>query len=139
MITVRKALLSDSDRLFLLAKEFTTSFIVEPEPFNLALNEILSTPEALLLVACDDNLVIGYLLAFDHYTFFANGRVAWVEEIMVEAEYRRAKVGQSLMTHSETWAQSRGARLIALATRRASTFYKALKYEDSATYFRKLL
>jgi hypothetical protein len=39
----------------------------------------------------------------------------------------------------EAWAKQREARLIALATRRAASFYKALGYEESASYFRKIL
>ena len=34
---------------------------------------------------------------------------------------------------------TRGSRLVALATRRAARFYAALGYEESATYFRKVL
>jgi NAD(P)-dependent dehydrogenase (short-subunit alcohol dehydrogenase family) len=37
------------------------------------------------------------------------------------------------------YAASRGCKLAALATRRAAGFYRALGYEESATYFRKLL
>ena len=39
----------------------------------------------------------------------------------------------------EAWAKEREVKQIALATRRASDFYKALGYEESAVYFRKLL
>jgi hypothetical protein len=39
----------------------------------------------------------------------------------------------------EAWAQTREARLVALATRRAAPFYQAIGYEESAIYFRKLL
>jgi len=34
---------------------------------------------------------------------------------------------------------TRGNRLVGLATRRAAALYKALGYEESAVYFRKLL
>lgn len=37
------------------------------------------------------------------------------------------------------WADASGCALIALATRRAAPFYRALGYEESATYFRKLM
>ncbi len=43
------------------------------------------------------------------------------------------------MTAFETWAQQRGSKLVGVSTRRASVFYHALGYEDSATYLRKLL
>jgi len=43
------------------------------------------------------------------------------------------------MSAFEAWAKARGAKMVALATRRASSFYLELGYEESATYFRKLL
>ena len=57
----------------------------------------------------------------------------------MRADARRRGVGAELMAGFEDWARSRGARLVALATRRAARFYLALGYEASATYFRKLL
>jgi hypothetical protein len=43
-----------------------------------------------------------------------------------------------LMSAFEQWAAAQGCALIALATRRAAPFYRALGYEESATYFRKV-
>ena len=40
---------------------------------------------------------------------------------------------------AETWVLSRGAALVSLATRRASAFWSAVGYEESAAYLRKLL
>ena len=81
---------------------------------------------------------IGYLLGFRHDTFYADGPVAWVEEIYTHPGRRRTGVAAALMREFESWAWQNGARLVALATRRASSFYEAIGYEDSAAYFRKL-
>jgi hypothetical protein len=43
------------------------------------------------------------------------------------------------MNAFEAWAVTEGCALVALATRRAAPFYRALDYEESAAYFRKLL
>lgn len=75
----------------------------------------------------------------DIWTFFANARVAWVEEVMVTEAARRRAVGTALMAQAEGWAREQDAAYISLATRRAANFYDALGYEDSATFFRKLL
>ncbi len=82
---------------------------------------------------------MGYCLGFDHVAFYANGRVAWVEEIAVRADARRQGIGAGLMAAFEAWAKDRGSRVAALATRRAAPFYAALGYTESAAYFRKLL
>jgi GNAT superfamily N-acetyltransferase len=135
--TIRPACLADADAAFLLAREFATSFTVEETSFRRTFGELLSSPSACFLVAELDEVVVGYVLGFSHPTFFANGRVAWVEELMVAEAYRRKGIGEALMDALARWAEERGCRMVALATRRASEFYAALGYEASATYFRK--
>ncbi|MBC8171242.1 MAG: GNAT family N-acetyltransferase [Anaerolineae bacterium] len=136
---IRKVETSDFEALFALVAEFTTSFTPERESFEQSAKALLTDEAAWLTVAEHEGEVIGYCLGFDHFTFYANGRVAWVEEIMVTADYRQQGIGRNLMLGFEAWAKERGSKLVALATRRAATFYLALGYEDSATYFRKLL
>jgi GNAT superfamily N-acetyltransferase len=138
-LIIRVAESADRDAVFALAREFATSFDVEAANFGLVFDELMQSPDARLLIALVDNNVVGYLLGFDHPAFFANGRVAWVEEIMVEPDQRRRGIGRKLMAEFEHWTASRNARLIALATRRAGDFYRSLGYEESATYFRRLL
>ena len=138
-LIIRPATESDGAALLTLARAFATSFRVEPAAFERAFVEILTHPDVCLVVAEENGAVIGYVLGFDHRTFFANGRVAWVEEIMVAQTHRRQGVGRRLMETLEAWAVSRDAKLIALATRRASDFYQAVGYEESAIYFRKRL
>lgn len=139
MTTIRPAEPHDGPALFLLARAFATSFAVEQAAFERTLTELLTHPEAFLAVAEADGEVTGYVLGFEHVTFFANGRVAWVEEITVAETFRRRGVGRHLMAAFEAWATAREAKIIALATRRAAGFYEALGYEESAAYFRKRL
>ncbi|MDB5292219.1 MAG: GCN5-related N-acetyltransferase [Phycisphaerales bacterium] len=139
MNLIRPAASGDSQAVFELACDFATTFRPERAAFQTAFTHLITQDDALLLVAESDGSVLGYLLGFDHYTLFANGRVAWVEEIMVREDRQREGIGRQLMGDFEQWARSRGAKLAALATRRADQFYWALGYEESASYFRKLL
>lgn len=146
---IRPATPADVDAVQALATAFATSFRVEADAFRASFAALLAAPDAALLVAEAGDEgggdggggggVIGYVLGFVHPTFYANGPVAWVEEITVEASLRRGGVGRALMDAFETWARVRDARLVALATRRAAAFYAALGYEESAIYHRKLL
>ena len=138
-VFIRKATEEDADAIFGLAKEFATSFLPERAAFENALAAIISNDEANLNVAEVDGEVVGYCLGFDHYAFYANGRVAWVEEITVKEPLRRRGLGKLLMENFEEWSSNRGNKLVALATRRAASFYESIGYEDSATFFRKLL
>jgi GNAT superfamily N-acetyltransferase len=136
---IRKAEVKDANEVLALAKSFSTSFQVDGEMFGTTFATILADPAALCAVAEVDERVVGYILAFSHFTFYANGEVAWVEEVTVNPPSRRSGLGRELMNYVEEWAQERNCRLVALATRRASEFYKVLGYEESATYFRKLI
>lgn len=131
--------MGDLDTIYALLQEFALSFSPEEAAFVESARHLLTDEAALLAVAEIEERVVGYCLGFDHYTFYANGRVAWVEEITVQAAHRRAGIGRMLMQHFEAWAAKRGSKLVALATRRASFFYRALGYEETATCFRKML
>lgn len=136
---VRRAELNDTDALLPLAKALATSFTVENQAFGQSFKQLLDMPHATLFIAEQGNELIAYLLGFEHPSFYANGSVAWVEELYVKEDYRSAGVGSLLMNHFEQATKSAGNKLIALATRRASDFYQSLGYQESATYFKKHL
>ena len=136
---IRPARATDAGAVLSLARPFATSFAIDEEAFQRSYPELLASTEARLLVAESGSAIVGYLLGFDHHTFFANGRVAWVEEITVDEQCRRQGIGESLMREFEAWARARECRLVGLATRRAAAFYAAIGYDESARYFRKLL
>jgi GNAT superfamily N-acetyltransferase len=139
MNRIRRAAPADSASLFDLTREFATSFHPQVEIFEQSFNYLIKQDDALLLVIDEANQLLGYLLGFDHHTLYANGRVSWVEEIMVRPDRRRCGLGRDLMLQFEQWTVTRGSRLVALATRRAAPFYTAIGYHESAVYFRKLL
>jgi GNAT superfamily N-acetyltransferase len=116
-----------------------TSFELDKHDYSRTFRSILNDSNVDLIIAEIDSSIIGYVLAFHHPTFYANGIVSWVEEIFVLEEYRGNNIGKQLMEEIETRALERGSRLIALATRRASEFYNAIGYAESATYYKKAL
>ena len=138
-MAIRPARARDAGAVLSLARPFATSFAIDEAAFHRSYSELLALAETRLLVAESGSRIVGYLLGFDHYTFFANGRAAWVEEIMVDASCRRQGIGGLLMREFEAWARARDGRLVALATRRAAAFYHAIGYDESAAYFCKLL
>ncbi|MET4224775.1 GNAT family N-acetyltransferase [Oerskovia enterophila] len=134
---IRRAAVADLEALWPLARDFATSFRPVRESFEETFRALLTTPEALVLVAGRGSEVVGYLLAHRHLTFLANGPVVWVEEVMVDAAVRGQGVGRQLMTASEDWAADSGAAYVSLASRRSGDFYRALGYEDSATFYKR--
>jgi GNAT superfamily N-acetyltransferase len=138
-IVVRSVRPADFDDMFDLVERFATSFCPERSAFDAAAQVLVGQDDAWLGGAESAGRLVGYCLGFDHMAFYANGRVSWIEELMVAESCRRQGVGRALITEFEAWARSRGSKLVGLATRRAAPFYDALGYEASATYYRKIL
>jgi GNAT superfamily N-acetyltransferase len=139
-MTIRPAVPDDADGIWRLVEDFAPTFRPEREAFDLTFRSLAEASQTLVLVAEQGSgSVVGYLLAHCRATFLANGPVAWVEEIMVAEPARRKGVGQALMNDVESWAKSRGAAYVSLASRRAGDFYLSLEYEDAATFFKKPL
>ena len=137
--SIRPAVSQDRENIWPLAREFATTFQLREEAFAASFGAIIHHDDALLIVAERGDRIVGYLLAHCHLTFLANGPVGWVEEVMVDESWRRKGVGEALMSAAETWSTAKGAAYIALASRRAQTFYEAIGYNDSARFFRKNL
>src|SRR6185503_9004668 len=136
---IRPAASKDEEQLFRLAQALATSFEVKRETFSASFRGVLASNSCDLLVAEVGGALVGYVFGLHHPVFYANGDVSWVEEIFVEEARRRLGIGKRLMAAFEHQAQERGSRLVGLATRRAASFYKSVGYEESATFFRKLL
>lgn len=152
MPTIRRAIATDVEQLSTMATAFATSFKVERPAFFRAFSHLYKQDDVLILVAADSaqssssvviasprsnpqsatNLnpsdhLIGYLLGFDRFAFFANGRISTVEEIYVDPTHRRNGVGKALMQSFENWARSRNSKLVSLSTSRAPPFYHAIR------------
>jgi 8-oxo-dGTP pyrophosphatase MutT (NUDIX family)/predicted GNAT family N-acyltransferase len=135
----RRASLQDEDELFDLATRLATSFTLRRADFSKTFRHVMTDAHADLFIAEMDSKLIGYVLAYHHSTFYANGVVSWVEELFVAEACRRMNIGKKLMALVEEQAAARGSKLVALATRRAGEFYKSIGYEESAAYFKKTL
>ena len=144
---IRRATPADADTVAELAAELAQSFPFSRAAFDQSYPAVLAAADACLLLATGGRQPatdggedpVGYLLGFRHPAFFANAPVAWVEEILVRPEYRGRGAGRALMSAFEQHAADQGCALVALATRRAAAFYRALGYQESASYFRKVL
>ena len=138
-VQVRSARAGDARGVAILAAELAQSFAFSVAGFEQSYPAVLSARDACLLVAAEGDECLGYVLGFRHLTFYANGPVGWVEEILVRPECRGHGLGRALMSAFEQWATEHDCTLVALATRRAAPFYRALGYQDSAAYLRKVL
>lgn len=134
---VRVARADDADALWPLVEAFASTATPTRERFAPTFADVTRRPDLRVLVAEEAGAVVGYLLAQLEPTFFADGPVAWVQEVMVDAPVRGSGVGRALMAAAEDWGLAHGAAYVALASRRAGGFYEALGYDASATFYKR--
>ena len=85
MATIRPAGTADASALFELVRTFPTPTPSSSEQFSKALHAKLPDPSSCLLVAEHDGRLVGYVSGHCHATFYAGGRTAWVDELLVIA------------------------------------------------------
>ena len=99
----------------------------------------MSDASACLLVAEQEGKLVGYVSGYCHFTFYAGGQTAWVDELLVIEALRGTGIGRELMDSFEQWARDRQSVLVSLATRGAATFYEHRGYTSKAGYYKKYL
>ena len=106
-IEIRLAKAGDLEQLWPQVENFAFSYRPERSAFGRSFSDFLDRSDTLVLVAVSDaEAVVGYLLGSFHGTFFANGPVAWTEELMVGEPLRGMGVASKLMSSAEEWARS---------------------------------
>ena len=135
-MVVRPATYEDAESVFEMLGDFATSYVPERSAFDRWYPTIVARQEGELLVAEDDGGVVGYILAADMATLFANGPVTELLELYVKPSSRGEGIGKSLVGRAVRGAGQRGAVEVTVPTRRARDFYVALGFESTAEYFK---
>ncbi len=133
---IRSARLSDGDSVFRLLGKFATNYKPARSAFDANYPKLLKTEGSGLLVAEQGGKVVGYILAADSLTLFANGVVTELLELYVEEWERGRGIGRELVNQSVARAKDRGAVEVRVPTRRARSFYLGLGFQLTAEFFK---
>ena len=136
VISVRAAGQEDAESIFEMFSDFATSYRLDREAFDRTYSSLVSAAGADLLLAEDEHGAVGYLLACDMPTLFANGPVTELLELYVKPVNRNMGVGRLLVSTSVDQARDRGSVEVTVPTRRASEFYRAVGFELTAEFFK---
>jgi GNAT superfamily N-acetyltransferase len=139
VLRIRRAKLTDELALFSLVRQFPTPTPASNESFANSLRVKLKDADSFIAVAEIDARLVGYVAGDAHETFYAGGKTAWVDEILVVENERRRGIGRALMAEFEDWAAGGRCRLVGLATRGAASFFEDLGFETSSGDFKRYL
>jgi ribosomal protein S18 acetylase RimI-like enzyme len=145
MATVRPAIEQDIPRILELYEELTGErHDLTRRETGPVFAEISSMPSHELLVAEEDNVVVGTMVLLI-VPNFSHGALPWaiVENLIVGVGYRRRGIGRLLMDYAVARAREAGCYKLQLLSsvkrREAHRFYKALGFKTSAYGFRLYL
>ena len=136
-MTIRPSLPSDADTVFLHLGKFATSY--KPVRSDVDTNYPIvlgSDGSDLLVVEQGVGRVVGYILASDLPTLFANGVVTEFLELYMDEQERGKGMGRALVKWAVARAEERGVVEVTVSTRRARSFYLNLGFELTAEYFK---
>ena len=134
--TIRPALSSDADAVFGLLCKLAMSYTPLRAAFDGGYSRLLNGDGVDLLVAKRGGVVVGYILASNSVTLYANGTVTELLELYVVEEERSKGIGRDLVRRAVARARDRGAVEVTVPTRRAGPFYLALGFELTAEFFK---
>lgn len=125
--------------LYDLSNQLSTKVIVDKSILENNIDTFINDGKHQILVAENNTSVVGYLSAYYHTAIYANGKVAYIDEIVVAKQHRGKRIGTQLLQEFERLAKSRNCVLISLASGGAKTFYEKMGYFSKAAYFKKYL
>jgi hypothetical protein len=96
-IQIRRANPQDIDNILSLVRDFVMSFEIVGPKFQQSYADIQENSDAIALVAADENALIGNCLGFCHHTFYANGNVAWLEDVQLTSQAACRRVSDDLL------------------------------------------
>ncbi|MDE2900718.1 MAG: GNAT family N-acetyltransferase [Chloroflexota bacterium] len=129
---IREATADDANAVFGLLTLLAVSYQPSRAAFDRTYPMLIASPSAHFLVAEDEEGVQGYVYACDMPTLFANGTITEILELYVVESRRRQGIGASLVNAVVARARERDAVEVTVPTRRASAFYEAIGFEQTA-------
>jgi GNAT superfamily N-acetyltransferase len=95
---------------------------------EVALRQAIESHDSVVLVAHDDDALIGFLTGYQDLHSVRFGYRAWVEDFAVDPARRSQGVGKAMLDAAKAWARERGATHLeldsALARTDAHRFYE---------------
>jgi len=142
---IRKATLEDKKEICILIRQLEDYVKLAHEPSERDLQKtfakLISSPNCFVLVAEDNNKIIGLLTMCIRSTLFHGAGSALIDELIVTKSYRRVGVGKELVKRAFAEAKSRGCIEIEASTekdnREAIEFYKKCGFAEEHVLLEK--
>lgn len=144
MIKIEKALAADLNsiqklyiQLFSLMAKFQPSNYKEVEQNGEFLKEIIAKDSFGVLVAKDEEQVVGFIIVQEQstppYTCLVQHKFAYIIDLVVDEQQRGRGLGKSLLDAAEHWAKNKGFDYLELGVLEENTPAKNLYLKEGYT------
>ncbi len=134
-VRVEEAVEADDELVAAMARLVPQLSRSAPAPSRPELAEIVASPATVLLVARDDDYIVGALTLV--LFRIPTGMRAWIEDVVVDESARGRGVGESLSREALRRATAAGARTVDLTSRpsreAANRLYRRLGFQPRET------
>lgn len=135
-VTVRPGKATDADAIFALVRQLAVTYQSERQSFDENLPRLLGRDSQLLLVATEENVVVGYVMASESVTLYANGPTTELMELVVDVDRRGHGIGRPLVEAVVGWAREHGCTEVNVPSRRSGEYYMRLGFGEAARRYR---
>jgi N-acetylglutamate synthase-like GNAT family acetyltransferase len=135
-VRIRPARENDAEKLFELLAALTVTYEPSRTAFDENLPRLIESDREALLVAESEEGVVGYAMAAESMTLYANGPVVDLLELIVEERLRGQGIGEKLVNAVKAWGREHGCLDLNVATRRSGSYYEHLGFSETATFYR---
>ncbi|MEI6145636.1 MAG: GNAT family N-acetyltransferase [Methylococcales bacterium] len=140
MIKIRSAKIEDIPQLVILLKalfNIEADFEINPDKQSRGLKLLLNNDKACVLVAelIDDNKILGMCSLQTFISTAEGGEVGFIEDLIVDADYRHQGIATKLLTEIFLWARQKDLTRIQLLADKTNTsalaFYEQQHWQST--------
>ena len=143
MFQIRPCHAGDFDEVILLLRQLWTDKIVEPAALRPIFDRALASNSKTYLVATDENRVIGFGSLSLKDDLWPEGRVAYIDELVVNTKFRNKGIGTQLLERLVATARQRSCCRIELTSafnrKNSHRFYERHGFSSRAYVFSNVL
>jgi len=134
---VRRGTQDDFEGLKSLISQWNMEWEINDESISKAIDCYLSDSSKIFLVAEDENNIVGYITGSINPTFYLNGNISWIEELLVKNSETNSGIGSSLIKDFESICIQNNVKMIHVASTSKSPFYEKSGFDKKGTYLVK--
>jgi GNAT superfamily N-acetyltransferase len=128
---------TDWEEIYPLSVQLNPRSKIDKDILKDCLKIMLADEHYLFFGLSNGEKLIGYISGFIHTMIYTNGRVACIDEIVIDQDFRREGYGKALISEFEERARQRGVKFVAVSTREVPGFYERIGYQYVGIYFKK--